>query len=58
MIERYEADAKEFARRYETGTKLAEQAKFAAKVIPPQQIEELENNVLSSQQVLEEALDY
>ncbi|MEM7592646.1 MAG: hypothetical protein AAF383_14185 [Cyanobacteria bacterium P01_A01_bin.83] len=58
LIERYEADAKEFARRYEAGAELAEQAQFAAKVIPPQQIEELENNVRESQQVLDEAKNY
>lgn len=58
LIERYEADANEFARRYEAGPKLAEQAQFAAEVIPPQQIVELEKSVAESQQVLNGTLPY
>ncbi|MEM9510676.1 MAG: hypothetical protein AAGA16_23830 [Cyanobacteria bacterium P01_E01_bin.35] len=54
LIQRYESDTKEFSRRYKAGEELAEQAQFAADVIPEHQIEELEERVQESKVFLGE----
>lgn len=56
IIERYEADTKEFSRIHKEGAELAEQVEFAAGFLPEQQIEKLEVKVQESRELLEEVL--
>ena len=56
LIERQEANLLDFSQKYVAGEELAQQAKFAAEVIPPQQIEQLENRINESQKLLDENL--
>ncbi len=58
IIERHEAEAREFTRQHEVGEPLLEQAEFAAEVIPDSQISELEDRLGESKLLLEEALPH
>ena len=53
IITRQEEQLQEFARRYTAAEDLAEQAKFAANVVPDHQIAELEIAIGKSMQVLD-----
>ena len=51
-IEQLEADIEEFSRRYKAGEELAEKVENVSKIIPPLEIEELEEAVRESEEVL------